>query len=352
MSGFENLWCISKHKSNNLWSNYRMLNRTFYFLIDTNKPIHDEKHLVVIQRDTDLDGGDKYRLTTRRYDQDPIVKWEELVQLFPGLDGYEDVFKPVPYSVNNELNGTPIGERRDIIELLTEDENNERYWIGAQLKPIVMRYIGAGNNITKASTWRVFSGEAKYAYLNQINANNYLAKINNSDLLNAILDTSRNLLNSVLNNHELTLTDLHSGLMQNNYEIGEYKNIEDNNIIIIRNRTTNNLGIMDNNNGQWYKKDNIIYIDNYKATSTRFYNFKYDQKEKFIVVTYTSEEHPNENYNFYCVIPYSKNNRKNGYLLSHDAFEKMEINFVEGSVVKSLGKKPEEVRDINEKDLQ
>lgn len=345
IDNYARTWCIAVHNNNNLWSNYRD-SRTFYFLIDDEKGDRDLYKLAAIQRDTSTD--EKYRITNREYDNDPQMSWEELVRIYPKLEGHEDVFKPVRYDSHDELNASDSGTPTDIVQLMTENENSE-YYIPRQDRQDIVRYIGRGFNFTKAHIWPLLDANLKRLYINKITRDNVYLKISNLEFLNAILHSDASLLSSRLYAVGINgLSEIRLRLMGGEFQMGRYNNVEHNGKVIYRHRNTNKFGIFDDSTGDWYKKDGITYEPNYNSSTPKLFKNVENPSDKFLIVTYFNGDSTK---NFYCVIPMSGGNKNSGYLLSQKAFEKLEPNIVEGAFMHSIKKKPEDEKDIEEREI-
>lgn len=343
MDSYANTWCISVHSDRNLWSNYRN-NRTFYFVIDEEKDDNDENKLVAIQRDTSV--SEDFRITTRKYDNDPIISWEDIVSIFPKLAGHENVLKPVDYEARREINAGDEGTANiDIVQLLSEDQASE-YYIGRQDRSDIVDYITRGFTFTSPVVWDVLDDNLRQLYINSIEQNTVVIKISNLDMLNAAIRTNGSLLKTRLTNIGYNGTvELRLNLMNGEYSLGRYNNIEESDKLIYKNKTTGKFGIFNNSIDDWYEKDSTVYGPQYNVSSPAFFKNKNNESDKFFIVTYSTGV---ESENFYCVIPLRGGNKSKGYLLSAVAFEKLEAKIIPGNLMHNISKDPEQERDIYE----
>ena len=346
MDNYARTWCISVHSNQNLWSNYRD-DRTFYFLIDENKDERSEYRMAVIQRDTST--SEKYRITTRKYDNDPQISWEELLRIYPLLQGHEEVFKAVDYHSTSELNASGGGVR-DLIQLMTENEHSE-YYIPRQDRRDIVNYITRGFNFTKPQVWNLLDPNLQKLYINKITRDNVYIKISNLALLSAMTSSGdiRGALTTRLNNVGLNgVAEVKLSLMDGEFTMGRYNNINSSDVAILRHRNTNKFGLMDMRTSEWYQKNGHTFGPEYQSSAPKLYKNKENASDKFFIVTYSKGG--DENANFYCVIPLRMSKNK-GYLLTHEAYTKLEPELIPGNLMGTVSTSPEGERDIEEREI-
>ena len=92
----------------NLYGSYRREGRTFYFVIDDNRPELDRYHFGALQKKRR-----EWILTSAYNDGDKVVSWDHIVGVYPQLDGEIEKFVDKPLS-EDEL------EKGNILNVVNE----------------------------------------------------------------------------------------------------------------------------------------------------------------------------------------------------------------------------------------
>lgn len=98
-------FCISRPRDGNLYDEYRLEGRTFYFVRDNDEKVNNfgntgdttmnGMHLLVIHATID---PDEFHVTNAHNSGDKEMRWNDIEDTFPKLRGLRELFKFVPFS--------------------------------------------------------------------------------------------------------------------------------------------------------------------------------------------------------------------------------------------------------------
>jgi len=270
--GYGNPWCITVPPgsgSTNLFESYRD-RRSFYFVLDRNKPQDDNFYVSVISV-IDLTKNRNegpFVITPRRNGDITRQSWEDLVRVYPQLNGHEGVFRIIP-KTRKETEDI----RLDQIVFREGDPND----FAVQNLLIQRRYIESGRLINSPRAFRVlpFSDEnnLRKEYVARTTLNDYktrfkcniaanpfgmLTLLQNETpniyhfLDNGVLRTQLNIRNGIL--------DLKKGIIGISYV--EVYTDPSSKLVMYNDKQTQRMGIMNIETIEWVKP-----IDYKRSTS-------------------------------------------------------------------------------------
>lgn len=315
-----NQWCITLFDESNMYSTYRD-RRSYYFTIDeskspfvTDNPELFKHYLTVIQYAKN--SSTNFMLSNMFNLGDMTISQQELLAIFPKLNGKFDLFNYTEYDETKELGG-----KLDVIDRITEDERNPYAFF--KLNRIYKdRYIRRNKILTKKKSWLSMPDSLKALYISLTNETNYIERFSTSELIFAIKDNKKDFKNLVdhLQSRNLKIGDILTPIYSNEFIFDQKKSVQNSNISLFQSRRSGNYGIFHKTHGDWLKLNGIEYGPNYIRGKVTPY--RDSQGAGYIVEHYNYENNPEHNKNFYVVIPIT-GNKLLGYFMSKKMFDEL-----------------------------
>lgn len=350
-------WCVGRHLiSNNLWSNYRSSSvvgqnrpkRTFYYVIDESKHPNQERNtknniyfLGALQYVTD-GGNSKYRLTPiANTGIDPIISEEDLLRIYPKLNGHLDKIKMVEYDASKETNADT-----DVINLINETEGNE-YEFARQPKANKKEYIDRGKPIKKIKSWESIDDGMKKAYINITQRQNLYERFS-FDLIEKIIEEP-NIASSLRNRIQIIGGDdlgiIIRKMFKDSFSIVR-KSIGHPYIHVYERNDDGLHGLFNINKLTWVRHNGVFYNPSFKIKD--FSTIFDDSGSTYYVEKLVQE---GTNLSFYLVSPLNTGNNIDTHIISQKVWEGIKDKFSDFNkyAIMSTDFQPEKHTDINEK---
>lgn len=318
-------WCVTGRNSSdsrtNMWGSYRP-RRTFYFIIDDSKSpdVTDNReinknYLGALQVVRDNNTG--YRLTNVLNDGDKEMTWEDLVKLYPKLEGQQELFKFVEFDEDAEL------ENRNIIGRITETEGN-RFEFRRMERKYKKAFIQRGGVISKSHSWRSMDRNLRDLYILGTETNNVLDRFQTFELMSEVkkVGSEYNQLDKRLKRIGLNgVSMIYDHLMKNEFEIGR-TSIDNSNIRLYKSKKTQKYGLYNGRTAEWITLGGVTYEPTYNEYDTSLYID--DEGSMYVVETYTMGGEP-DGTSFYCVSPAAETNENaSGHFISPSKFAELQ----------------------------
>ncbi len=176
-------WCVTWRPDmgkTNLWGSYRN-ERTFYFIIDENKDITDRYYMGALQKDNSVSSG--FRLTSLKNDGDNVMTWNEIVRIYPQLQGQESLFVSKKFSQEEISLKNKIGSINEI-----EGHENE---FRRQPRQMKVQYIQQGGVLSKPTSWSSMDEQLRTLYINQpgLDRNTLMDRFGNMNFVKEIMNS-------------------------------------------------------------------------------------------------------------------------------------------------------------------
>jgi hypothetical protein len=303
----------------NQYINYRKnQRRTFYFVIDENKPTSDRYYVSALQ----IDNYGQFILTSMMNDGDKSKSWDEIVSIYPTLKGKRDIISYREY--DNSESGSNGGEV-SILNIVNENEGNVNDFCRLT-KERKSEYVNLGGTLSKPRSWSCMDIDIKRLYISTLDTANATTKFNNFDFLSFALKTP-----GIQNSLEKRLQDL--GVRQGimfiinhlfNYEYKVARTSIDNEEIkaYVSNRTKK-FGIFSTKSLNWLEMNNIKYNDEYTLKSKIPQPYMDKDMTIYLVETYVKNGVEDDS-SFYIVVPASSQNKMaKGHFISSQMWKKV-----------------------------
>lgn len=306
-------WCTTRSNDSNLWGTYRSTHgRTFYFVIDETKnpeietDIEKSKfYISALQNDKFLPNG-SFRVTNILNDgHDKVYTIDEILKIYPKLDGHFDKFVHVPYDASVELK-----EETDVVNLISEDPNSRYPFIEQTLRN-KKAYIDRGRPLTKPESWESLTDDLKKSYfdITEPRRRPVNERFNSILFVESIISKKqdRNSLIKTLERNEYTfnglqgLAALMTQLLSTKYDV-YLRSKEHNHVLAYEEKATKLVGIFDVNSASWIKIGDYHYKPEYKNKGKIIFLDKTDKNKKIILTKFTLGGQDVDNA-FYAVIP-------------------------------------------------
>ena len=258
----------------NLYGSYRREGRTFFFVIDDNRPELDKYHFSALQKI----GRSGWRLTSAFNDGDLNKTWQQVLDIYPELEGEEDKFHDRP------LDETEL-EKGNLLNTINENPGPNEF--ARQSPARKLQYITLGGYITKLKSWKVMSTGLRDIYIDTMDTANAYQKIRNEEMLNAVLETHRDHLIRRLRMLGHGLSYIVDRIMEQNYT-PEYTGQKNHNIRIYMSKDTYNYGIYDVDNNKWLVSNGVKYDCHFEENGSDIITFKNAEghNESYLVIEY------------------------------------------------------------------
>jgi hypothetical protein len=335
--GSNSPWCVTTRpdRGTNMWGTYRN-NRSFYFVIDESKSTTDKYYLGALQRDITVNTN--FRLTSIQNLGDNPMTWEEIVQIYPKLDGHKDKFVIKPYS-QNEL------EEKSIVGQITERVGSQ-YEFKRLGKDLKRAYINNQGALSSPESWRSMDDKLRALYILSTTEYQVRDKFNNFDFVNEIrkVGSEFNLLNNRLKQVGLSgVGVIYDHLMATEFRVARVS-ADNENIRLYESKINGKSGLYNVRATDWVELGGHRYEPLYEQIDTDL--FFDDEGETYVVETFSKSMQPS-NDSFYSVYSVGDSNPElNSHFLSSTAWEKLKSNLK--SEDEDVSKKPGEETDIKE----
>lgn len=239
----------------NMYTSYRT-NSFFYLVIDESKDLFGpggEYYISTIMKRSD--GGFKI---ASMYNGEYNISREELIKIYPQLNGHLDEFTFRPFDRTVEVNdNVPL----TILEIINEIEGSPNaFWMqGPDEKSA---FINAGGQLKNPKSWETMSNELREQYINSIQLHDARQKIGSEEFMKAIIKSGTKW-KTTLNRRMITIGTSGIGYLADDFMKANYGpdffGKKNNNIRIYKNKHTKKYGIYDIEGGDWITKDGITY---------------------------------------------------------------------------------------------
>ena len=178
-----NFWCVTntpQDKMGNLYSSYRG-RRSFYFVLDTNRPQSDKYHVSALQPIDPTTNAYIYErdyvITPRPNGDEPGKRWSggstpSVLSIYPGLDGYQHLFK---------FFGPTVKERDDrVIDDIVFRHGSPNDF-AVQPPELQRMYVRANRNISSPRAFQSMSEALQTEYIRRTTLDNYRLRFKNDE---------------------------------------------------------------------------------------------------------------------------------------------------------------------------
>jgi hypothetical protein len=259
-----NQWCVTK-PGTSFYENYRKnRDRTFYFVIDESKnpniepdPAINKYYLSAVQPSSQSSKG--YFITNIENYGDEEFSQSQIISLYPKLDGKMDKLVSVPYNEKSEDTDGHADPIDDINEIPGPNE------FAKQPKTYKSAYIARGGVISKAHSWEHMTPTLRNDYINLTLSNDFLMRFNSLELLDAIKKNKEDYKTFIARAKRLSVdTNKYVlDLVKNRYDTHRI-NINNNSLVIIKDKQTKKIGIFDTRTLDFFEKDGVRYSCEYQ----------------------------------------------------------------------------------------
>jgi len=337
-------WCVTWRpdmNKSNMWGTYRN-NRSFYFLIDDNKPSTDQYHISTIQRDTSVASG--FRITSMLNNGDNVKTWEEIVQIYPQLNGEKDLFKVKPFTPE-ELS------LKDVSGRINETPGN-RYEFKRMEREFKMSFIENGGALQKPESWKSMDTELrnKYILYPHLDRNSVKERYNNFAFVNEIRKVGNEfrLLDNTLKQKGIKegVAYIFDYLMSSEFKVARVS-ADNKNIRIYESRVNGKSGLYNVGKNDWVEFDGVRYEPLYMHIDTDMYNDS--EGETYIVEIYSKTNTPTDD-SFYSLYLFGDSNPEfDSHFLSSKKWKELLKELTPEDGAEPSSDQPKDYTDIKEK---
>lgn len=204
-------WCVTGRNSDdsrtNLWGTYRkpensrsrIPRRTFWFIYDESKnpevvqdPNIQKYHLCALQYCINDYGYTGFKLTSLFNDGDDKFTWNQIVSIYPQLEGRE-----ADFSRYEEFDDAELLDNNKLSRI-SESEGSESDF-AAQKRSIKKSYIESGGTLKSERSWMSMDEKLRNLYIVSTTAGNAIDKFQSEELIKAIKKVGSEL--KLLDNH-------------------------------------------------------------------------------------------------------------------------------------------------------
>jgi hypothetical protein len=240
----------------NQYSSYREGGASFYVVIDESRNMFasgGEYYIsTILARNTGIfEIASMYNGEYKRTE-------EELLQIYPKLQGHFDVFKFKTFDRNAE---TDANVPLNITDIINENEGSPNaFWM--QTIDNKRAFIEANGFLRKVKSWGTMSNDLRKEYIDLIHDHDVTQKISNEEFMKAIFNSGA-ALKKRLDDRLKAIGFTGIGYLTDNFMRADYRpnfyGKKNNAIRIYKNIKTNKHGIYDTNEGAWINRDGIEY---------------------------------------------------------------------------------------------
>lgn len=274
----------------NMYTSYRG-HSFFYVVIDESKNLFGpggEYYISTIMKRSD--GGFKI---ASMYNGEYNVSTDELIKIYPQLNGHFDEFTFRPFDRTVEVNdNVPL----TILEIINEQEGSPNaFWMqGPDEKSA---YINAGGQLKNPKSWETMTNELREQYINSIQLHDARQKIGSEEFMRAIIKSGTKWKNT-LNRRMVTIGTSGIGYLADDFMKANYGpdffGKKNNNVRIYKNKHTKKCGIFNIEDGEWVTKDGITYDAEFmmRPLSSDHDIFDDENDKMYMVIEYNSPNNP------------------------------------------------------------
>ena len=339
-------WCVTWRPDmgkTNMWGNYRTQGRSFYFVIDDNKPINDKYHVSALQKVPD--GSTGFILTSMLNDGDNRVSWDEIVRIYPQLDDKKSIFKVKEFN-QDELT------LKDVVGQINENPGN-RYEFKRMERELKRAYVENGGALQKSDSWRSMDKELRSLYIlyGDLNQNTVKERYNNFDFVNEIskVGNELRLLDNTLKQKGIKdgVGYIFDYLMSSEFKVARVS-IDNKNIRLYESKINGKSGLYNVTKNKWVEFGGVIYEPIYNNIDTDIYVDS--EGGTYVVETYSKVLQPTED-SFYSVYMVDDNPEFDSHFLSSRKWKELvkELTPEDESETDIDSDKPVDYSDIKEK---
>ena len=299
----------------NMYSSYRG-SLSFYVVIDESKNLFGpggEYYISTIMKRND--GGFKI---ASMYNGEYNVSQQELLKIYPKLEGHFDDFRYKPFDRNKE---TDVNVPQSITDIINEVEGSPNaFWM--QNIDTKRAFIEAGGFLKNPKSWEAMNNDLRKEYIDSLTDHDARQKIGSEEFMRAIFKSGAALkkrLDEKLKNLGFSgIGYLADDFMKINYGPDFYG--KKNNLIrIYKNKHTKLYGIYDVNEGTWLNRDGIEYDAEFTLRSLpKSEDIIDDENDKIYIVN----EFTSPNAKFYTLTDLDDNDYK-VYILSEKKYREL-----------------------------
>ena len=303
-------WCVTWRaedmKKNNLWGHYRSNNRrTFYYVIDDNKDIKDKYRISALQRVSEYECNELYRLTSLLNDGDNCTDWEDIVKIYPGLRQHKDLIAVKSYDMGLEIN-LPTDGLPELNEI--PGSPNE---FAIQPRAIQVEWLNDGiTPIKTRDSWMSMDDEQRDIYITASEPNWFTVRFSTMELLDAIRKGTGNkwtLLVNTLKDKESSIEKIVGNALDGSYKV-ERRSVDKPNLVLYTDGSY--FGIYNLHAYEWVKSPNYRELD-------------YDYYEDKDGESYIVQKFGNGSDTFYSVYKTEFENTPDGTFMSEKSYMRL-----------------------------
>jgi hypothetical protein len=285
-------WCVTLPPGsggNNLYTGYRD-RRSFYFVLDKNKSEDDVNYISALQVvDMSKNSYEGPFVVTPRPNGDQMGKsWENVVAIWPALQGKENMFRIIPLSKKEQFDGV-----LDRIRFYPNPQNppaaND---FAIQSRAVQEMYVDSPNRIINdPRSFMTLSEDLQKKYVATTTLDNYKSKYKNLDeskpfgMLEALGSKNLRFLDAMMKS-QLGIKDgvlaVKASILRLNYTIS-YGDSQNDSIKMFISKIGQKYGIMDLDTIEWVKPLNYI------RTKAETY-FTPEDRKLYVLQRYTNED--------------------------------------------------------------
>lgn len=366
-------WCVTGRNSDdsrqNLWGTYRQPNnsnsriprRTFWFIYDESKNpdvVDDENiqkyHLCALQYCMDDYGYTGFKMTSLFNDGDDKYTWNQIVAIYPQLEGREAEFARY-----EEFDPSELFDRNKTTRVNESEGSADDF--AAQPRSLKKYYIERGGTLKSERSWRSMDTNLRTLYILSSTAADAEDKFQSEDLIKAIKKTGNEL--KLLDNHLKSLgsrmndygrvtnqlmADLGVGIIYKRIIEEDYKiaktSLDNKKIRLLesKKRTFNGkklCGLYHFAYDDWMMFDGIKYSPEYYDDGLRL--FMDDNGENYLVETYIHQDSNQEDEKTLYTVVKSD---------SEDTSDEMLVHFITAKQFNSLKQRIHEKQEGDDDD--
>jgi hypothetical protein len=272
----------------NQYSRYREGGASFYVVIDESRNMFSPGGEYYISTILAMRDG-RFQIASM-YNGEEKISEEELLIMYPKLQGHFDVFNFKTFDRNAE---TDANVPLNITDIINENEGSPNaFWM--QTVDNKIAFIEANGFLRKVKSWATMSNDLRKKYIDLINDHDVTQKISNEEFMKAIFNSGA-ALKKRLDDRLKAIGFTGIGYLTDNFMRADYRpnfyGKKNNAIRIYKNIKTNKHGIYDTNEGAWINRDGIEYDAEFTKNVLPYPDgilSDITNKKKYVVVEYTS----------------------------------------------------------------
>ena len=299
----------------NMYTSYRS-HSFFYVVIDESKDLFargGEYYISTIM--ATRDGG--YKIASM-YNGEYNVSQQELLKIYPKLQGHFDVFNYKTFDRNAE---TDTNVPRNITDIINENEGSPNaFWM--QTIDTKRAFIEAGGFLKNIKSWEAMNNDLRKEYIDSLTDHDARQKISTEEFMKTIFKSGA-ALKQRLDNKLKALGFSGIGYLADDFMKVEYGpdfyGKKNNLIRIYKNKRTKLYGIYNVNDGAWLNRDGIEYEAEFTLRPLPKSEDIFDDESDKI---YTVNEFVSPNAKFYTLTDMDDNDYK-VYILSDRKYNEL-----------------------------